>query len=475
MTTFKEEHEKFIAGHNGTSYLEVAMLTSISCLACFLRDLFFISSIASYVRPKLLAEFLLLIFPNILSVSLLENYLAIFILLIFSVIAIFCFLHWRSIIALKNHLHNVNLDEQKKFITYFRSVVIVCTAIAILAVDFPVFPRRFAKTETFGFGGMDIGVGLFVVANAIVSPEARNKYKEKAFLLHHIKSTIFSCLPLIFLGVARLVTVKSIEYHEHVTEYGVHWNFFFTLAALKILLTALYWIVSVNKSTVIAFIVLILHQSLLSNGFSSYIIIGFNNDGTREGLIDANREGIYSLPGYIAIYMFGVQLGRFFFQAQKNLAEWLQVTKAIAVQFILFTLALFVTHSFVEPASRRLANASFVFWVMSVSCLMILQLLLADIFITFITSQHWKRKSSSLLQAQQTKRGAKEICILKAVNYNSLFIFLLANIMTGLVNMAVTTHRILDKMAIFILTSYMLSLCYISLILYNQNFSLKLT
>lgn len=71
-----------------------------------------------------------------------------------------------------------------------------------------------------------------------------------------------------------------------------------------------------NKSTVIAFIVLILHQSLLSNGFSSYIIIGFNNDGTREGLIDANREGIYSLPGYIAIYMFGVQLGRFFFQAQ---------------------------------------------------------------------------------------------------------------------------------------------------------------
>lgn len=114
-------------------------------------------------------------------------------------------------------------------------------------------------------------------------------------------------------------------------------------------------------------------------------------------------------------------------------------------------------------------------WQMSVSCLMILQLLLADIIITFITSQHWKRKSSSLLQAQQTKRGAKEMCILKAVNYNSLFIFLLANIMTGLVNMAVTTHRIPDKMAIFILTSYMLSLCYISLILYNQNLSLKLS
>ena len=53
----------------------------------------------------------------------------------------------------------------------------VAAVISILAVDFTLFPRRFCKAETFGTGLMDIGVGAFVVSNAIVSPEARNRNK----------------------------------------------------------------------------------------------------------------------------------------------------------------------------------------------------------------------------------------------------------------------------------------------------------
>ncbi|KAJ8893029.1 hypothetical protein PR048_005610 [Dryococelus australis] len=45
-------------------------------------------------------------------------------------------------------------------------------ASTIILIDFTIFPRRFAKTQSFGFSLMDVGVGGFIFTNAIVAPEA---------------------------------------------------------------------------------------------------------------------------------------------------------------------------------------------------------------------------------------------------------------------------------------------------------------
>jgi len=70
-------------------------------------------------------------------------------------------------------LISIHMTGKRSFVTNYRAYVNAASAVCILAVDFIVFPRRLCKTETYGTGLMDAGVAGYVVANAIVSPEAR--------------------------------------------------------------------------------------------------------------------------------------------------------------------------------------------------------------------------------------------------------------------------------------------------------------
>ena len=59
----------------------------------------------------------------------------------------------------------------------------------------------------------------------------------------------------------------------------------------------------------------VLYQYWLSCcGLSQYIEHGLEGTGGRQGFFDANREGIYSCVGYLAIYLAGVQIGIFVFK-----------------------------------------------------------------------------------------------------------------------------------------------------------------
>ena len=62
-------------------------------------------------------------------------------------------------------------------------------------------------------------------------------------------------------------------------------------------------------------LIALLYQYLLScAGLRTFILNGSYGNGSRQGFMNANREGLCSCAGYLALYLIGVQLGRFLFQ-----------------------------------------------------------------------------------------------------------------------------------------------------------------
>ncbi|KAH9704095.1 GWT1 family protein expressed [Citrus sinensis] len=186
-----------------------------------------------------------------------------------------------------------------------------------------IFPRENAKTETYGTGLMDLGVGSFVFANAIVSRQARNIQSM------NWKSALKSTGPLILLGFGRIVSTTGVDYQVHVGEYGVHWNFFFTLAAVSIL--------------------------------TSIINIRPKYCGILGSVI---------LIGYWGLYLVGVQLGHYIFfgnnsqsASRSNKAAFIK-TWLLGILTGLLTLLL---DRHIERVSRRMCNLAYVTWIASLN------------------------------------------------------------------------------------------------------------
>lgn len=49
-------------------------------------------------------------------------------------------------------------------------------------------------------------------------------------------------------------------------------------------------------------------------GLTDYVINGSHGDGSRDTLIDVNREGVVSSLGYTALYFLGMELGKYIFK-----------------------------------------------------------------------------------------------------------------------------------------------------------------
>lgn len=269
---------------------------------------------------------------------------------------------------------------------------------------------------------MDLGVGSFVLANSLVSRQARNVSSTKW------KGALKSVFPLLILGFIRLITTSGVDYQVHVGEYGVHWNFFFTLSAVSILTTLIN--IPPQYSGIVGSTILVGYQYWLIYGLNTYLLS--NQRGS--DIISQNKEGLFSIFGYWSIYLIGVQLGNSLFFGKNSTATLRSKRRARIIVWILalfFWMTTLLLDSYVERVSRRMCNLAYVTLVLAQN-LQVLGILMLSGYVA----------------------GNETTVLEEAINNNLLAAFLLANLLTGLVNLSVDTLSTSSISALFILLVY---------------------
>lgn len=448
--SYRELHEEFVHTKTGGAPWECLLLVIpyplLIFVCCYCVNFVF------KLRSGFLlffTEFNFLVVPLIFSLTIYPTYVHIFVptLLLTIILCLVCNLWNQKKNLIRIAFTLVTPVKSRPFITYFRSIVSLLSVFCILAVDFRVFPRHFAKTESYGFSLMDTGVGFYIIANGIVS---------KSDTREDVMKTIKSTLPILGLGIFRCISVKSLDYQQVVSEYGTHWNFFFTLAAVKLMATYL-MIIFENREMLISILLAFLHQFILQVGVESWIL----SDAPRSNPLSANREGICSLPGYLSLFLGAVAIGNSLQRHSVDLYQDLkQASRGFLLSIFLF-LATFWLHTR-YPVSRRFVNATYIVWMISMTFLLLSICILIEMclrIIYFVKSITFDSLAPS---------------VLNSINYNGLFFFLLGNIFTGIVNIWIQTIHVENMNSIVILTVYMFMLCFFSNILYRNRIKFSL-
>lgn len=498
--SYKLLKEDFVSNLNGTDLLEITIGLALAPLCVLSRGLLLILYFLHYGRPlqstsrHFLLDFTVLVVPPLLACTVLAPILPLVIL----GMTAFCAILVAKIYTkrtnyvrlpfgqiLSDFLSTNLVSDHIPSVTVFRVYINVLTSICILAVDFPQYPRRYAKTETYGTGVMDFGVGAFIFANAVVCPEVRQKSGTPESHLSHLARQFFAVWPLLLLGFARLLSVKGIEYAEHTSEYGVHWNFFFTLAIVRMAAALLLTVFPVRKAWMVAATLAVIYECLLDlTPLKMFILHGSDGKDSRAGFLNANREGLFSAIGFLALYMASVQVGLYLLKKRGSIKEWIGVIGYIFLIISLLFIFLYVIQTCVETISRRMANLPFCVWILGHCLALFLCILMADLVLVFTKflvdgvhiphSWNFAQPSVASKKCDLKSRENKIVpCMIGAVNNNQLLYFMLANVCTGVVNMLVDTIHSNTLFAMFFLHLYMIVNCLVMYILHAKNIILK--
>ncbi|XP_049303430.1 uncharacterized protein LOC125776238 [Bactrocera dorsalis] len=392
-------------------------------------------------------ELLFIIAPTVLFVIVLHRY-------IYAVIIVFAI----SVIYALFRIYKTKAQQRwyitggrRPFIlTLNRATIYLITALCILAEDFQCFPKYFQMSHGQGVGLKDALAGFYVFTMATVE---RNKNK-----IYGIRRTLTALL-LLWLG--EYVGSKYVIYSHDENVYGKHWNVFVTLALTKCI-GAFYCTVfkSRTKQLYVGGVLLILHQCALRVFFNNVVL---DEDYIRDNLYSQNREGLLSLPGFVALYFISVYIGRCLRVQDIILSYYDLIYKVKVIGITCVTLWILVfSCAFTISISHITCNAGYVLWILAMTLTMtfvsivVFHLVINTLWFLDKNDTYYEIYYGTVLKTSDIPRYRDLLpMIVEAINKNG-FLFFVLTILCARLNV-ITNPMVLDsRFAFFMLFNSLL-------------------
>ena len=461
------------------SLLEVTLLIFISPLVLFIRNLIVLKIRCLHLNTSSLIlqiiEGFLLIIPSLLSFTVLSEFVCEIVITGLTVaVVVFTNTYYYTSVEYTNFRNiPLYLTTNKCFVTNFRSLTNVLSCISILAVDFSIFPTRFHKSELFGGSLMDIGVGTYIGMSALVLKciTSPTLYIKRSFY-QQLVSTLKSCSFIMLIGLGRLALLNLFSYHQPVTEYGLHWNFFLTIAVVRLIAFGILSILPLSLLPLLFLYSLpfiLIYQWGLNHGLTDYLQHGrfdlcSNCSDLREGFLNSNREGIFSSIGFTWIYLASISTGYFLHYNLSTLHHGIQKFVQLFLLAIFSWLATWLSQEYIQPISRRAANLAYCMWTLSIQLSFLAVFLVVDCLFAYLSySQQQQRRRKNGINSKQLQPK-----LLEAVNRYQLIYFLAANLLTGLINVIIKERPISKSIGFLLILGYQ-SILTVTVVLLNRR------
>ncbi|CAD5212451.1 unnamed protein product [Bursaphelenchus okinawaensis] len=313
-----------------------------------------------------------------------------------------------------------------------KNVVLMTTCMVITAVDCPrLFDVRFMKTVQYGYSAMDVGTGLFIALRALhdARPNKPPSFGKK-IVGRTPNFVLFGVV-----GIARSIFIAVSGYYQDMMEYGKHWNFFLTLLFVEIAIVFnkdyfSIWMSRISRFQIpnFSFIVGSAYVALLVMDPTIEQYLLGREPERAGGFFDQNREGIASVFGYLFIYgtlyehmkrICAPEIWQYDNHAVKVSSAIKNCAKLASNGGVYLVLLYICTQYYDIQPSRRVANLTYGFWMMSIA---------------------FQGAAMALFYHQLTadprilSEGQRPLLVQTAIDHNGASVFLLANVLTGLSN-----------------------------------------